>query len=431
MAPGPGRVPLQVRRPEGASDGGVRLPARRRPVDLLLIAGLVLVGLVLGWNVLTIAMADRLAKGRPEAALGWRQGHAGALVTLAERSLNGGDLAAAETFARAALKTDPMEVPATRVLGLAADRRGDLALADRLMDSAGARSNRDPAVQMWLFARTSAKGDFGRAFARADALIRDEPDLARRFYPVMSDMARRPEAIGPLAARLKTNPPWRDSFVQAYIRQSADPADPYLLIEGLEAAGAPPSPVERQALLGRLVQDRRFQQAFLFWVQGLSKADLENLTDVFDGGFEGSTAPGPFNWTIERAAQGFVDFEAAPGREDRALHLVFHGAAAPGSLVRQLLVLPPGRHVLRGEVRADAFDAAGGPVWSIRCAGPAGALLAETPLLTGSAPWRRFEVAFTVPPGCDAQWLRLRPGARGSRRMSGEVWYDNLSVTRG
>lgn len=432
MPPGPVRGPVRVHRSEGASEGSIRPSGRARALDLGLIAGMTVVGLALGWSILSGSMADYLARRDPQAALAWESRNAGALSALAERKLDAGDVAGAEQAARAALVADPLEIAATRVLGLAADRRGDLARADRLMNSAGARNHRDAQLQTWLFARTSAKGDFTEAFARADALVRAEPDMARRFYPVMSEMARRPEAIGPLALRLKTRPPWRDSFVQAYIRQASDPADPYLLIERLEAAGAPPSPVERQALIGRLVQDQRFQQAFLFWVEGLSKADLDNLTDVFDGGFNGSAASAPFNWTVERAAKGFIDYDPPAGREDRALHLVFQGAPAPGGFVRQLLVLSPGRHVLRGQVRADGFEAVAGPVWSIRCAGDGGPLLGETTPLTSSTPWQSFELAFDVPAGCDAQWLRLRPGARGgaARRMSGEVWFDKLAVTR-
>ena len=82
-----------------------------------------------------------------------------------------------------------------------------------------------------------------------------------------------------------------------------------------------------------------------------------------------------------------------------------------------------------GEVRADDFSASGGPSWQIRCADGNQVLGETAPLLT-STRWTKFEVAFEVPAtGCEAQWLRLKPSGK-DRRMSGEVWYDRMAVSR-
>lgn len=435
MPPGPVRIPLRIRRPEGAGDGGgsfggVRQTPAARARSLALIAVLALGGFGLGWSLFSNAVADSLAPGDPAAALRWKSEHPAALSALAEKTLADGDLKAAAGFARRALAADPLDVRAIRVLGLAAERTGDTALAEKLLDNAGARSRRDGPTQLWLFARHAALGDYDEAFARADALLRDRPELATRFYPVLADMAARPEATDALAKRLKTPPPWRDSFMQTYINQATDPRRPLALLERMEASGVKPSPVERRAMLNRLVQGGNYQPAFVFWVQSLSRVDLEALADIRNGDFNPHVEDGPFNWTIEGTAKNFVEFGPAPDRDDGALDLIFPGGPAPGGFVRQLLVLSPGANVLTGEVRADQFQATAGPVWQVRCA-DSNQVLGETdPLTSSTTGWRRFELRFEVPAtGCEAQWLRLRLPGR-DRRMSGEVWYDKLAISR-
>lgn len=434
MPPGPVRIPLRIRRQEGTSDnggsfGGTRQDPRSRATGIALAAVLVVGGLALGWSILSNGVADALASPDPVAALGWKREHPAALSELAEKTLEAGDAKGAAALARRALAVEPLDVRALRVLGLSVERTGDPALAEKLLKDAGARSRRDGPTQLWLFARSAALGDYDEAFARADALLRDRPELASRFYPVMADLAARPEATDALARRLKAPPPWRDGFMQTYIRRAAEPGRPYELLERMEAIGVKPSAVERKAMLLRLVQTKRYQQAFVFWVQSLSRSDLEALADVRNGDFRPHPEDGPFNWTVEGAARNFVDFTEAPDRDGGALAMIFPGGPAPLGYVRQLLILSPGPNVLTGEVRADQFQAIAGPVWQIRCA-DGNTLLGETEPLTGSTPWRKFELRFDVPAsGCEAQWLRLRlPGK--DRRMTGEVWFSKLAVSR-
>lgn len=431
MPPGPGRGPLRVRRSEGASEGGVRRPASRL-ADMVWIIALAVVGLAVGWSILSTAMADRLAGDNPRASLGWRRDEAVALVGMAERELGAGRLSSAESYARRALAADPLQIPALRVMGLAADRRGDAKRAWALMRAAGARNHRDPALQVWLLGRSAARGDYEDAFARADALARAEPDLSRRLFPLLMDLAGRPGAVSALAGRLATNPPWRTGFLISWIRQAPGADGPISVMDSMALQGAPATAVEKRAIQTRLVRDGRFQQAFVLWAQDLPPAQLNTLADVNDSGFDGGFAEGPFTWAFEPQSRGVVEIEKAPGRDGQALHLYFDGRPAPQTIVRQLLILPPGARVLTGEVRADRFEAIGGLVWAIRCTGGSNAVLAESPPLVGPADWRRFSVAFEVPAGCDGQWLMLIAKGQnaGARRMSGEAWFDNIAVTR-
>lgn len=432
MPPGPGRGPLQVRRSEGASDGGLRLPAARRS-DLFWVAGLALAGLMLGWSVLSTGLADALAGDHPGAALAWRGSDARALVSLAERDLAAGRPAAAEQAARKALTADTLQIPALRVMGLAAEAQGDAKRALALMSAAGARNHRDPALQLWLLKHAAAARNYDEAYARADALIRAEPGLTRGLFPIMMDMAARPGGQSALAARLALDPPWRGGFMINWVRQAPNAGGPINVMDTLAVLGSAATPMEKGAIQTRLVRDGAFQQAFVLWAQDLPPEQLNNLADVNDGGFEGATAAGPFTWDIERQARGVADFEAAPGRSGRTLHVMFDGRPAPQVLVRQLLVLPAGPRVLTGEVRADGLETIEGLAWTLRCAGGGRAAILQSGPLTTSTGWRRFTAAFDVPAdGCEGQWLSLVVLGQtiGARRSSGQVWFDNLAVER-
>jgi tetratricopeptide (TPR) repeat protein len=401
--------------------------------DILWLSGLVIAGLAVGWSLVSTAIADNLAPGNPAAALAWRGNAAGALVGLAERDLEAGRLTSAEANARKALGVDRLQVPALSVLGRAAERRGDTALAVPLMKAAGARNRRDPTLQLWLLRRAAMTGDFNEALARADALSRAEPDLTRRLFPLMMDMAARPGGVTALAARLAQEPPWRGGFMTNWVRNAPSADGPIGLMDAMAVQGAPATPLEKGLIQTRLVRDGRFQQAFVLWAQDLPPARLNALADVNDSGFEGTVAEGPFGWDIERNARGVADFESAPGRSGRALHLVFDGRPAPQILVRQLLVLPPGPRVLTGEVKADHFETIEGLGWAIRCAGENHAVVLRSPPLRGASDWRRFSVTFDVPAeGCDGQWLALMVLGQtaGARRSSGEVWFDNVTIQR-
>lgn len=432
MPPGPARGPLRVRRSEGASDGGLRGPVSRR-TDMLWLAGLLILGVAAAGSLVSTAIADYLAPDHPAAALAWRHDSATALSGLAERELEAGRLASAEANARKALAADPLQVPALSVLGRAAEQRGEAARAAPLMTAAGARNRRDPTLQLWLLRRAAATGDFNEAFARADALSRAEPDLTRRLFPVMMDMAARPGGVTALAGRLAQDPPWRAGFMITWVRNAPTADGPISLMDAMAVQGAPATPLEKGLVQTRLVRDGRFQQAFVLWAQDLPPAQLNALADVNDGGFEGAPAEGPFSWDIERPARGVADFDSAPGRSGKALHLRFDGRPPPQILVRQLLVLPPGPRVLTGEVKADRFDTIEGLSWTLRCAGDSHAMIVQSPPITGAGDWRRFSVAFDVPAdGCEGQWLSLTVLGQtaGARRSSGEVWLDNIAIQR-
>src|SRR5262245_52297942 len=89
----------------------------------------------------------KLAISDPEGALLVAPWGSVASDELAERQLtnSSGELSSVEDLARRALLFDPLDSRAISLLGLVAERKGDLARAEALMSLAAARSWRNPA----------------------------------------------------------------------------------------------------------------------------------------------------------------------------------------------------------------------------------------------------------------------------------------------
>src|SRR5262245_834094 len=118
-----------------------------------------------------------LASSDPEGGLLVAPWEPVALDELAERQLTSSSekLSSVEDLARRALLSDPLDSRALSLLGLVAERKGDLARGEGLMSLAAARSWRNPAPHVWLFAQAIRRGKFEEALVQADGLLRVYP----------------------------------------------------------------------------------------------------------------------------------------------------------------------------------------------------------------------------------------------------------------
>lgn len=436
----PGAGPQGPRRTPRLGGADAALPAnpagfRWTRRNIVVAAALSFLALATGWWIFSEGLADQNARARPEAALRWRPDHPRALARLAEHRLLAGDITGAEALARRAIAADPLESGGFHVLALAAEAKGDEAAADRLMTIAGRRDKRDVAVQTSLFARRLVRGRLDEAAAAADGLMRAWPRTQREpMTGALALVAAQPGGARAVAKVLATDPPWRSRFLTDLARRAPDAAALFDIYSALRTGPKPPTEYETQVYVERLVREGRNEEAFLAWAQLLPAAALTGLGDLYDGGFEGAPGPPPFNWQFLKPKGVVVEIvRGAAGREGGVLHVAFSGGRASPLLVRQLLVLPPGRHVITGEVRAENLETVRGLRWTLRCATGDKAMLAETdPVLTASD-WRPFRTVVDLgPDSCRSQWLTLEIGGRlpAERKVAGRLWFDDLRITR-
>lgn len=394
--------------------------------DAVLAAVLVLGGLGLAGLIVQRSAADALTPEHPAQALGWRPSDADAMARLAERRLEQGNAPAARRLAIAALKRDPTSGSAFRTLAFTA---ADATERNRLMTIAGDRMKRDIPAVSWLVADRLESGKLAEAIDRADGLMRAWPVSMRSAMGTqLSRLAAQPGGAELLAARLDGEPPWRSALLINMAKTGDNPGAAVSVLAAMAKGRHPPTEVEAGAVVGRLVKDEQYQLAFLIWAQVLPPEGVARLADPYDGGFEGLPGPPPFNWQFFDADGVIAEPGPRPEGDGKALYIRFSKALPPGVLARQLLALPPGRHVLTGRWKSDGIAIARPLVWDFRCARRNVAIVDPGVSLSGTTVWATFRATVDVPANCDAQWLSLSSPGRG--RANGEAWFDDLKITR-
>jgi hypothetical protein len=401
------------------------------------VAVAVVAALALAWAIVRGTVAQSLVHVDPEESVAWNGRNADALVALAEAGLTTTagvpDAAAVRELGLRALRSEPWNEPALRVLALADDLDGADARAEVLMNLAAQRSPRDLGAEVWLFDQRVKAGKVTDALKAADIILRLRPDVLNMLLPALTDMATNDTSRPALIAALGAGPPWR-SAVLAALASSATPATNNAVIVGLQDSAHPLEAAEIGPYLDRLIGEGQYELSFLTWLRSLPVGESDQLPYVYNGDFELPPTGLPFDWSIGKidgATTELVD----TGDKDHgvALHVVFAGARVAYHHVAKLLLLPPGTYRLNGMVKADDIENARGVVWRMFCADAPDQTLGTTPAVTGTNDWTSFTASFEVPPtGCRAQWLRLEVAASVAieQQISGTIWYDKLSIQR-
>lgn len=384
-----------------------------------------------GWRIVGAMQAERHAAGSPEQALRWRPDDPRALLAQAQAQLRDGDVAGAEATARRTLALEPLQGEAFVILAEAAARREDGAQALRLYRIAAARAPRDVSAAAWLTRHFLEQGDFGQALTQIDRILRTAPRRAHSILPLLVQLAERPDFADALAQVLRTDPPWRAGLLRALRDpKSGNPVATSRVMQALQEQGGL-SGEEYAQWLDSLIAQGRWGQAYARWAGGVV-GDAQRLPLVYNGDFAQEPSDVGFDWRRRRVPGVLLRFEQVAGTQGRAAYMRFMNRRVPNAGLEQPLKLAPGNYRLRLRMRAQALRSELGLQWRIACAGPAG-IVARSEPVDGSFAWRETEIEFPIPQqGCPGQWLGLfNPVASGAgQRVSGEIWVDDIAITR-
>lgn len=336
-------------------------------------------------------------------------------------------------LARAAIHAAPLDGRPYRFLAeaLLAQRRP--ADASGLFEVAAARGPRDLPSQTWLANQALAHGDFPAALARIDIILRVQPQLGPKIYPVMAALALRAQEQPAVASVLAKQPPWRPTFMQNLLRSAPDSAAIFGLVELLRHAPPGLSNDELGWWLDRLIAEHQWSTAYLTWAASLDPTERDHIGNVFNGSFELEPSQQGFGWRFGRPPGARISREQVTGATGSlALRIAFEDRRVPFRDVRELLALSPGDYRFTGRSRLDQLRTERGLVWSLSCAED-NRPIAETQPFAGNHAWRDFEQQVTVPAAnCAAQWLTLLLPARipAEQRIGGTAWFDGLEMER-
>jgi hypothetical protein len=391
---------------------GGAAPSRRSFGPSLVMALLVLAALLVAGESVRRTLARRYVERDPALALAWEPSDAAARENLANHRLaaaiadrsptkRAAGLAGAAATARRALAAGPLHWAALRDVGIAADLSGDGARATAVMRRAAMRGRRDVATQGWWLQRALSAGDAPGAVSRLDAMLRSEPDLEPRLFPVMEALLSIPGARETWVRSLVAEPNWRKAAIDDFAFKDPDLDAVGQLFAALAARRSSPSDSELGVFLTRLAGVGRYADARAIWARS---AGLTGSAIPYDGNFRGLAGPAPFNWRIAQPGSGVAAMETRPG-VGSALSSSYPSSEAP-TIAEQLLTLAPGAYRLGGRWRVEQPASGAAVSWTMTCAN--GAPIGEWRRGTDNrGDWAAFDFAFVVPSGCDGQWLRL------------------------
>jgi hypothetical protein len=178
----------------------------------------------------------------------------------------------------------------------------------------------------------------------------------------------------------------------------------------------------RRTLISRLLNEGRFDQAFATY-RRFTGRDGNALSD---GDFTSQPRFVPIDWQLAENGGLNAAIARVPGADGSAL-VIQSSEGRGGEVARQIMGLRPGRYTLEATVGEVAGTQSERPVILVRCAvNPALELdRLVLPEATGQA--RHVQESFSVPAGCDAQWIVIEmPPAfeKGDR----EPWIDAIRI---
>jgi hypothetical protein len=343
------------------------------------------------------------------------------------------DVAAARRIATEALAESPLNVRPLSVLARAATADQDAAKEAEFRDLIAERTLRDFPTMLWQFEQQANRQDYPAMMETADAILRQNMAAPGALYVMdrMTVLMADEKARGPMAEKLSTPSTWRRTFLDTAARKGDINAFPELM-----SLIQPDNPIRVgiswNVYFKRLIPNGASRMAYAVWVGLIDLDPTGALGLIYNGGFEQDATGLPFDWTITPArGMEIVRDEDIHAEGTSSLRVTFGGGETNFNNVQQTLILDPGRYRFSGQVRMDDLRNARGMRLALHCLGPDSAVIAQSPLFSGTSDWKRFSVDFEVPPQfCDYQTLRFELPARSNieKRIEGSIWLDDLDI---
>jgi len=337
-------------------------------------------------------------------------------------------------WAKAALRKDPLNAQAFRILGQVAASESNEKLTGSFMQAASRRSLRESAAIYWIMLKAYEERDYRTAIDLADILLRTRPNSAQYVVPVLGKIAETENDGGELQRLLAANPPWRREFLDRLPANITDARTPLKIMLGLKDSPVPPSADDLKRYLNFLTSKGFHELAYYAWLQFLPPEELGKVGLLYNGDFESTPSGLPFDWTFKEGAGVSIKIDERSDSEGGKALVLDFGAGRVSELgVTQLVTLPPGHYRFEGRTNIDVVSQRG-LQWRITCSNKAKTRIAESPVARGfSKDWESFAFPFTVPDeDCRAQYVELAFDARWASEqfISGTIWYDDLAIVQ-
>jgi hypothetical protein len=301
--------------------------------------------------------------------------------------------------------------------------------ADRLFRQAHLLSRTEINALQHLLVRAIDTGDFAGAVANIDVLLRRWPKPAGVFTPLLPWLLSDQGGYAAIVELMRGGAPWRGRILSALASQEEGLDIAYRLLLDLADSDHPPDRNEVGVVSRGFITAKRYEEAHRLFRFTLPPGEHPLAGFVYNASFLPASAASPFSWQFRntRAAEISLTDEAPfPGATIRFLN-----APAKDIVLRQTLLLSPGRYRLIAKVDASDLRAPRSLFWRVGCLDPRRELL-RLPIPEGSYRDQNLEASFVVD-GCALQQIGLATGVISEswqNRYSGQVRFQSLRIEK-
>jgi hypothetical protein len=344
------------------------------------------------------------------------------------------DLAQIRAQVESAVMREPLNARGMRILGQLADISKDDDDASKFMATAARLSLHESPAVYWLMRKTAEANNYNQAISYADALMRTDPEFGTYAVPVLAHFAEQKASKDAVTTLLESNPPWRAVFFGALPYNVTDARTPLDLLLALRTTPTPPTADDIRGYLSFLIQRKFYELAYYTWLQFLPPDELQNVSLLFNGGFDLAPSGLPFDWVITQGPGVTIDIVPRRDKKDEhALLVDFLFGRVDYHSVNEMVLLTPGTYQFNGQYNGKIVGPRG-LKWRLVCVGEAKTRIGESPMISGgTSAWKDFQFTFAVPPAdCRAQYVQLDLDARmaSEELVSGSMLFDGLRILR-
>lgn len=379
-----------------------------------------LTGWVLAFTASNIVLGPLPARAAQLAPYNGRALGKAAQAEMALGSANG--IASAVAMARNALRRDPTAVSAVAALGTSAQINGDPEAAARYFRYANRLSRRELQTRLWAIEEAAGRGDIASVLANYDVSMRTSSSVANLFFPTLSGALAEPLVAKQLIPLMATRPIWATDLIRYASENSAEPGATSRFLERARKNGIAVDKESSANLVKSLLDHDEIDEAWRYYASSNPGADR---SAVRNGYFTSSpTHISPLDWNlITENGQKSAFLNDGKGG---ALLQYSAPLDAPGTVLQQTLLLPPGSYRLV-TMAGETEQTGNPPSWKITCG--ADKELASLAVRGGGS--ENLTIPFTVPPACRLQILKLVVDTDGISAASGEVRFVEIEKSSG
>jgi hypothetical protein len=277
---------------------------------------------------------------------------------------------------------------------------------------------------MWFLRYYASEGDVPGMIQEFDLALRTSSENWSQFFALLISASKEPSIARELSKRLSRQPKWGPQFLAQLVESTTDLPTAVAIAKGHLN---PKDPLEQPIVANLIERLANGGYPNLAW-QEYSEVSRATSAAVRGGDFEHIGPYPPIDWQL--ADQPDLSAYRQSSSSSSGGNALFMAASngRSGDVARQLLHLAPGRYrftAKAGDLPVDPLDR---PAIRVSCIQPSATRdLFELRPLGRSGGIVQLKEAFSIPSGCDWQWLTISLSGEGPS-SDASMWIDDVAI---